>query len=115
MNEIVPTINRAAVVVEPREPYLAWARALDGENPTIDTLSREARTSVYLIDEDDDAERSLRRHWEWIFEEQLHSWHRDPRDWPRKRTYKLFRQWFDVRLVGLVFDLGDGPLLQEDL
>ena len=114
MSDRVPTINRIATVVVPKEPYFAWARALDDDEPTIDSLSSQALTSVYLIDEDDDAERSLRRNWDWIFEEKLFAWHRDRQDWPRKRTYRIFREWFDVRLVGLVFDLSDEPLVHEE-
>ena len=49
MSDTVPIINRVAIVVEPKEPYLAWARSLDGEDPTIEHMSREDLTSVYLI------------------------------------------------------------------
>ena len=114
MSDRVPIINRVATVVEPKEPYFAWARALDGDDPMIDSLSPEALTSVYLIEEADKAEGSLRRHWDWIFEEKLYSWHRDRRAWPRKRTYRIFREWFDVRLVELVFDLSGEPLVHEE-
>ena len=115
MNDDVPVINRVAAVVDPKEPYLAWARALDDDEPTIDSLSREQLTSVYLIEELDDdetGERALRRHWPWIFEEKLMAWCRASKDWPRKRTYKMFRQWLDVRLIDLLYDLSDDPLLR---
>ena len=114
MNQSVPTVNRIAVVVEPKEPYYAWDRALDDDGPSIDSMSRESMTSVYLIDEAENAEKSLRRNWSWIFEEKLFSWHRDREGWPKKRTYKCFRDWFEVRLIDLVFDLSESPLLQED-
>ncbi len=113
MGDEVPIINRITTVVEPLKPFLSWADSLDDHGPRIESLSREQRTSVYLI-EDDDGERALRRHWAWIFEEKLHAWHRDPRAWPRRRTYRMFREWFDVRLVHLVFDLADAPVLHEE-
>jgi len=114
MSDRVPIINRIAAVVEPKEPFFAWARALDGDDPSIDSLSSEDLTSVYLIDQDDNGERSLRRNWDWIFEEKLNSWHCDQQAWPRKRTFKVFREWFEVRLVDLVFDLSDEPLVHEE-
>ena len=114
MSDRVLIINRIAAIVEPKEPYLAWARALDGDDPSIDSLSAEDLTSVYLIDEDENAERSLQRNWAWIFEEKLYSWHRERKAWPPKRTYKVFREWFDVRLVDLVFDLSDESLVHEE-
>lgn len=116
MSDTVPTINRTAVVTEPKEPYLAWARVLDGEDPTIDTMSREDLTSAYLIEEDAESkEETLSRHWDWIFAENLNSWHRDPSLWPQDRTYSMFMEWFDVRIVGIVYDLADGPLTHEDI
>lgn len=114
MSETVPTINCIAVVVEPKEPYRAWARDLDGEDSTIDGMSREHLTSVYLIEEDPNSEEPLRRHWDWIFAENLHSWCRDSSSWPQDRTYTLFEAWFDVRVVDMVFDLADGPLRRDE-
>ena len=109
-----PTINRIATVVKPKEPYLVWARALDDDDPSIDSVSPAGLTSVYLIEEEEDAERALRRHWDWIFEEKLCSWHRDRQAWPRKRSYRVFREWFDVWLVDLVFDLAASPIVHEE-
>ena len=114
MSDRVPTINRIATVVEPRKPYFDWARGLDNDEPGIDVMTREQLTSVYLIRESDNSERMLRRQWDWMFEEKLFSWCRDSTLWPRKRTYKVFREWFDVRLVDLVFDLADAPIVLED-
>lgn len=78
------------------------------------TNSPRLRNVADTVDENEDGERSLRRKWEWILEEKLHSWHRDSQAWPQKRTYRLFREWFDVRLVSLVFDLADEPLFHEE-
>ncbi len=44
----------------------------------------------------------------------MYSWHRDRQAWPRKRTYRIFREWFDVRLIELVFDLSGEPLVHEE-
>ena len=108
------TINRVAVVVEPKEPYYAWARQLEDDGPSIDDLAPEDRCSVFLIEWAEAPESTLRRHFARIFEEKLNAWHRLPADWPQKRTYKMFRQWFHVRLVDLVLDLEEGPLLQDE-
>ncbi|HJN10748.1 MAG TPA: hypothetical protein QF564_18830 [Pirellulaceae bacterium] len=110
----VPTVNRFAAVVEPKEPYLAWARGLDDDDPQIDSMSREHLTSVYLIDDlDETGKVALRQHWSWIFQQKLMAWHRVERDWPRRRSYEMFHEWFDVRLRSTVFDLCDEPLLHR--
>ncbi|HCS52864.1 hypothetical protein [Rubinisphaera sp.] len=71
-------------------------------------------TSVYLIEYDDEVERPLKRHWKWMFERKLNSWWREPKQWPRKRSYSMFREWFVVRIVDLVLDLVDGSLYHDD-
>ncbi len=44
--------NRIAVVVTPKEPYLAWARRLDDDDgPSIDEVPSEELTKVYPIEE----------------------------------------------------------------
>ncbi len=98
------------MVVVPKEPYLAWARSLEGCSP-IDEMSNEDLTSVYLVSADvDDLDRDaiVQQHWSAIFDEQLHSWSMDRRTWPRVRNLTMFLDWFDVRVVELVYDLGDG-------
>ena len=95
---------------------MTWARTLDDDAADlIDSMPPRHLTSVYLIEEDENAERALRRHWAWIFEEKLMSWCRDPQLWPRKRTYKEFQKWFEVHLAEPVFDLPEHELLREDL
>jgi hypothetical protein len=85
-------INRVAVLVRPKEPYLAWARQLDEEGPSIHEMAIEDLSAVYLMESADDPEPILRRRFGIIFEEQLESWHRIPGDWPLRRTYDMFRE-----------------------
>lgn len=110
------TVNRVAIVVAPREPYLAWAQSLEGDL-TIDELPRDDWATVYLVDvHGDRVDRTaiLRRHWQAIFDEQLFSWSQDQRVWPKKRTFRMFLEWFDVRVVEMVFDLGRAMLEHDD-
>lgn len=103
------TVNRASVVVEATEPFLAWARLLEISSP-IDAMSHDDLTSVFLVNADgDDFDRAeiLRRHWHVMFDEQLFAWHTDQRGWPKNRTLDMFHKWFDVRVVDLVYDLGN--------
>lgn len=76
-------------------------------------MTREELASAYLVEYEDEPERSLKRHWDWIFQESLNSWCRLPKKWPRKRTYHMFREWFEVQILDLVYDLVDGPIFQE--
>ena len=108
-------INRIAAVVTPRASYLSWARSLyEAGAPQIDDVPAEDLAFVFLLEEIENTDRLLRRHWAWIFEEILSSWCADRKLWPRKRTLAMFQDWFEIRLVDLVFDLANKPLIHED-
>ncbi len=103
------TVNRVAIVVAPGKPYLDWAESL-GDDLAVDELPRDDWATVYLVNTNcDRVDRTsiLRRHWKSIFEEQLNSWRQDDTAWPKKRTFRMFLEWFDVRVVEMVFDLGE--------
>ncbi len=106
------SINRAAIVVRPKAPFFEWARSLEGGLPE----TTEPWTSVYLVDagETEEPSRILRRCFASIFEEQLNGWHCDMDDWPQPRTAAMFREWFEVEVVDLVFDLNDGPIEHDE-
>lgn len=108
------SINRFAIVVRPKEPYLDWARSIDGGARLV--RSADQFCSVYLAeaDENEPPKNVVWRHFAAIFEEQLASWYLDTDTWPARRTRALFDQWFDVRVVDLVFDLADIPLEHDD-
>lgn len=105
------SINRVAIVVRPKTPFFDWARALEGGLPE----STKPWTMVYLAPADDGEQPKeiLRRCFGEIFEEQLGSWHRVEEDWPTRRTFSLFQQWFDAEIVDLVLDLVDEPIEHE--
>lgn len=107
-------VDRVAMIVRPKEPYFAWARSLEGGSD-IDEMPSNDFGTVYLVEVSDayQPERVLRGHFSMIFKEQLESWHRDEATWPSRRTFWMFREWFDVQLIGLVFDLGKQPLIRE--
>lgn len=111
----VAMLNRSAILVRPREPYLQWARELDDSGVVPDP---KAERTVYLVEsiEDDlDADRVLRACFDLIFEEELGGWHTDEAAWPEDRSYEVFREWFDVEVDTMVVDLLDAPPAHEDL
>jgi hypothetical protein len=70
------TVNRTAIMVAPKEPYYAWAPALEPDSP-IDEQMVDELSQVYLVDEPgdgEDFENLLRRHYVSIFERQLYQW-----------------------------------------
>ena len=74
--------------------------------------------TVYLIsDEDGDStdavERWIKRNYKVLFEVELEGWYTDEALWPKKRTLKLFRDWFDVECHTVLLDTV-GDLINDD-
>ena len=109
-------INRCIVIVKVKEPFLQWLANLP--DPTHSTAERVNRdnTAYLLPDYDNDAGEGkvLKQYYDIIFEEQLSGWWLDEKDWPKDRTFKMFKEWFDVEFHSVVEDLVDELLVEED-
>ena len=110
------TLNRSAIVVKPKLPFLDWLHTAD---PTSHSLSLEElvqEPAIYLIPEcDTDAEvhDALHELCEEIFIEQLAGWFNDRATWPQDRGSDAFCRWFDFRHHSMLIDLCDEPLILE--
>ena len=107
-------LNRGAVIVRPKQPYLDWAAGLDDSAIVPDPQSEQ---TVYLIPSyEDEAEawRILERVYPAIFENELFGWHTDEAAWPRGRDFAMFKAWFAVECHSIVEDLCDFEILEED-
>ncbi|HEV2444751.1 MAG TPA: hypothetical protein VGS58_02460, partial [Candidatus Sulfopaludibacter sp.] len=90
----MPTINRAAIILKPRAPFLKWVNAADPDPDAIplsmEELQREP--AVYLVpqfDSDDEAAQLVRRSYGVFFESMLWDWYTDESLWPKNRTYEM--------------------------
>ncbi|MFC1573339.1 hypothetical protein ACFL6M_07050 [Candidatus Eisenbacteria bacterium] len=111
------TVNRSALVVRPRDPYLRWASELDEDSAGL-AESIRGKSSVYLVAPDPQEEHEsapIEQYYERIFELELEAWHTDPDDWPRVRDYRTFQEWFDVDAESIVVDLEGSPLRGEHI
>jgi len=107
-------LNRAVLIVRPKQPFLDWAAQLDdsGLVPNV-----EGEQTVYLVpefDDDDGAQKVLDRVFAEVFERELFGWHTDESAWPRKRTLAMFREWFEVEFHSVVEDLCEGELIDDE-
>ncbi len=112
-------INRSVAVVLPKKPFLEWARLGDDEGMAGSVLeSMHEDPSAFLLPEflDDDEREAMIEHFSaTIFERMLDGWLRDSSGWPKNRDYKMFKEWFEVRVCSVVDDLFSGqPLVHED-
>jgi hypothetical protein len=108
---ILPIVNRAAVVLEPAQGYLEWARECPEAIPDLTLKELGEEGTVYLIPEtNDDPDKWLRRNFVAIFEHELDAWYTDQVFWPKDRSFKAFKKFFKVRFCSMVLDLGKGSI-----
>lgn len=108
-------LNRAALIVRPKKPFLDWAAGLDDSGLVPDV---DGEKTVYLIPEfesDEEGLRVLKRVYAEIFDRELDGWHTDPSAWPQKRDFKTFQQWFSIELHSVVGDVVDDALIDDEL
>ena len=66
------SVDRTALMVRPKQPYIDWANSFEDGGPKYDQDRQHAK--IYLIDEvadPSDIKKVVRRHWRDIFEEEL--------------------------------------------
>jgi hypothetical protein len=106
-------MNRSAIVIGYKKPFLEWVNEIINEEPF--TLA-ELEGNAYLIPEQEGFQQVgqwVTKHFDRIFKIELSEWSLDPKNWPKKRTYELFRAWFSVSKANMIFDLDDELLERE--
>ena len=111
-------INRSAIVVRPRQPFLNWLQRVDPTSAylALDDLRRQP--TIYLLPECDSKEQALeflREISREIFEEQLNGWHRVASVWPSGRDLATIRIWFEIGFHTTIVDLCDDPVEHDEL
>lgn len=112
----VRMLNRAALIVKPKQPYVDWVNSLDDQGPKLNLGDQDEEHTIYLIEEVDslsDKSAVLKPYFKAIFEDELMGWHRLERDWPSNRDLATFLDWFDVEVHSMVIDLGHKHLKTE--
>lgn len=117
------TLNRASVSLKPKRPLIDWLQKIDrslGKEPmgALDPLDENGDIFLVpgedVIDSREDAVKWVEKEWSDFFEFELGKWIIDDQLWPKNRTLKLFREWFDIEYHSMVWDLGREPLATED-
>jgi len=115
-------LNRAAIILRYKQPAVRWVNEADpyAENPGITLEMVNHDSTVYLISnedaEDDQAvSRWVKMNFKVLFEAELMGWYADPDLWPKKRTYKLFQEWFDVEYHSVLIDTVGGEIYDDEM
>jgi hypothetical protein len=109
-------LNRSALVVKPKEPFLDWLHEADLTSHGLSLKDLVLEPTVYLIPECETGEEVaevLQELCEEIFVDQLDGWYRDQATWPKDRSFEVFSRWFDLEHHSMLMDLCDEPLIRE--
>jgi hypothetical protein len=109
-------LNRVALIVRYRAPFIAWVNDIDEEGMELNLEDANEDNQVYLLDpEDADAlEEWLDLNHELLFENELEAWCEDEALWPDSLDRDTFDQWFAVEAHSVIYDVGSGPVFDDE-
>jgi len=110
-------LNRTAVVVTTRQPFLDWLRSVDPTNQELTLEEINTDSSAYLLPEcgsDAEPAKLVRRFAKEIFAHELDGWWREPLDWPKSMAWPVFDRWFEWRTHSMVLDVVEDGLIREE-
>lgn len=103
--------NRCAVRIEPNKLFIDWLNyTFEGY---VDKSVNVLVATTYLIrdlEENQLLESWLKKNYHVIFDIQLNNYCTDESTWPKKRTYSVFKQWFNIGFSDMIIDLENGPI-----
>lgn len=113
-------INRAAVMLKYKQTAVDWINEVDpkpSDNITLESVNQER--TVYLVSHEDADSPDLVNRWvkanyKALFENELYAWYIDDSLWPKKRSFKVFQEWFDIECHTMVEDTVGTPIFDED-
>ncbi len=106
------SINRNAIVVKPKKPFYDWVYYLYPESP----VTKKEEANIYLVRERDSNEQTenwLKKNFDKIFQNELNDWHTDTSDWPQKRTFRIFKEWFEYEIHSMILDLEETEIIKD--
>ena len=112
------TINRSLIVLVPNQPAFDWIMQADPEPMQMTLAQLRQNLDGMLVSQEkvetlEDAQRWVYRRWEMLFERFLYEWYTAEELWPRKRTLKMFKEWFEVQYHPMLWDFGDEMIEHE--
>ncbi len=101
-------VNRSALLVTPRRPFIEWVNRCGTTSFSGGELTAPA--TAFLVDEMEDVDQLVQKHWDAMFRHELGRWFPEESRWPTSRTSAMFLQWFDVTCTSTVVDLESDSL-----
>ncbi|MHB0756694.1 hypothetical protein [Polaribacter sp. M15] len=107
-------INRSAISLKPLQPFIDWHNSVYPDSKIDDSDLDEV--NIYLIKNSNffDIENYLKKKFDLYFKMELEDWCNDRKTWPKRRNYKMFKQWFRVDISTAIYDLENTPVIKQE-
>ena len=108
-------INRYALIVRPKKPFLDWVNFNDPEHPMTLAEIREEPNAYLLPEIEDSGEQQnyLEENCGEIFRHELYGCYTDEKLFPKDLSWNFFVEWFDWEILSMVIDTLDRPIRKE--
>lgn len=105
-------INRVAVMVRVKQPFVDWCNRVNGDEQTLDDFKTDTVLGLFAVDESlEMAIEKAEAHYTTIFEHHLLMSSENPDTWPKQITLNMFRKWFELEVHDTLIDLeNDGGI-----
>lgn len=110
-------LNRSALIVHYKQPFVDWINAVDpgtDNQVSLSEVNRESNVYLVEVENQDELEEWLDLNFETLFEEELYGWYTDPTLWPQDRSLELFQNWCSLDLYTMVYDTGSSPIEDDE-
>jgi hypothetical protein len=107
-------INRSAISLKPLQPFIDWHNNIYPDSKI--NASDFNEVNIYLINNTyyEDVEAHLKKKFDNYFMRELEGWHTNKKEWPQKRNYKMFKNWFQINISTAVLDLEKTPVSKSE-
>jgi hypothetical protein len=112
-------INRAAVTILAKQPFIDWINSTnvspDALKFTIDMVNDEPQ--IFLVKNYEDLNQQkmyITKLKPMFFEVMLDGYYQDETAWPEERSEKVFDNWFDLITHSMILDVEDHAIEQEE-
>jgi len=101
-------VDRLALILTAQQPFYDWLKTVD---PYYGMADKGIQSNIYLVDDEiENTDRFIKKQFDAFFESELEAVHFDEENWPTKRTFKMFKEWFQFSFTPMVYDMEDRPI-----
>ncbi len=107
-------INRSAISLKPLQPFINWHDTIYPDSKFDELTFNEV--NIYLVNNSnyEDIEAYLKKKFDRYFMMELDGWHTNKKEWPQRRNYKMFKEWFRIDISTAVYDLEKTPVSKSE-